>query len=244
MDLTIMKDKKTMTSLEVVEQINIFRRLEGNKNPILHKNLLTIIRDEFEEEIAELKIKQTAFYRAGAMGSRIKTPMFELTLPQAKQILVRESKVVRKAVIKYIEELENKNKVPMNFEEAMLMAIRVHKEKELMLIENHKKDAVINDIVTVKDRYKATELVVELGYKSAVAMNKDLNSKGIIRKVNGCWLPTAKYSKQGLMDAKKVEFYNGQTGEFEYKFRSNGDYIFDYAWTPKGRKFLLELKND
>ena len=37
-------------------------------------------------------------------------PMFELTTAQAKQVLVRESKFVRKAVIHYIEELENRLK--------------------------------------------------------------------------------------------------------------------------------------
>lgn len=41
--------KDTITSLELLEQINIFRREEGNKSELLHKNLLAIIRDEFEE---------------------------------------------------------------------------------------------------------------------------------------------------------------------------------------------------
>ena len=48
----------TMTSLEIVEQVNIFRQEEdvSKYKPLLHKNLLTIIRDEFSEEINELNI--------------------------------------------------------------------------------------------------------------------------------------------------------------------------------------------
>ena len=43
--------KQTITSLELVEQINLFRREEGKEKDLLHKNLLAVIRDEFEDEI-------------------------------------------------------------------------------------------------------------------------------------------------------------------------------------------------
>lgn len=50
-------------------------------------------------------------------------PMYILTLNQAKQVLMRESKFVRKAMIKYIEELENKlkNNTPTTTEEQKLV---------------------------------------------------------------------------------------------------------------------------
>lgn len=96
--------KDTITSLELLEQINIFRREEGNKSELLHKNLLAIIRDEFEDEINELKIKPVD-YKDKKGESR---PMYILTLNQAKQVLMRESKYVRKAVILYIEKLEKR----------------------------------------------------------------------------------------------------------------------------------------
>ena len=44
-----------ITSLELLEQINIFRKQE-NKKEQSHSDLLKIIRDEFEDEIAEGKI--------------------------------------------------------------------------------------------------------------------------------------------------------------------------------------------
>lgn len=102
----IADSKETISSLELVKQINIFRQQEGKENELLHKNLMAIIRDEFEEEINELKIQPVEY--KDKKGE--KRPMYNLTYNQAKQILVRESKFVRKAVIQYIEKLENEIK--------------------------------------------------------------------------------------------------------------------------------------
>ncbi len=93
-----------ITSLEVLEQINFFREQERGKNPLRHDTLLNVIRDEFEEEISLQKLLESSY-----ISERGKTyPMFELTLEQAKQVLVRESKFVRRAVIAYIAKLESK----------------------------------------------------------------------------------------------------------------------------------------
>lgn len=82
-----------------------------------HKTLLQIIRDEFSEEINEQKILPDT-YKDSKNEDR---PMFILTFSQAKQVLVRESKAVRKAVVKYLEELENKLRynLPQNYTEAL-----------------------------------------------------------------------------------------------------------------------------
>lgn len=103
-----LKVKNEMTSLELVEQINFFRKKEGKKTKLEHFNLLNVIRDEFEEEINALKI-QAVEYRDKKGEKR---PMFILTLSQAKQVLVRESKYVRRAIIQYIEKLEQALKKP------------------------------------------------------------------------------------------------------------------------------------
>lgn len=95
--------QKRITSLELVEQINIFRKEDGKPN-LGHNDLLKVIRDEFDEEIGVGQISHT-LYSHPQNGQEY--PMFELTTSQAKQVLVRESKVVRKAVIAYIEKLEN-----------------------------------------------------------------------------------------------------------------------------------------
>ena len=92
-----------ITSLELLEQINIFRKQE-NKKEQSHSDLLKIIRDEFEDEIAEGKISLGS-YKDKNNQSR---PLYIMNLSQARQLLVRESKFVRKAVIKWIDGLEKK----------------------------------------------------------------------------------------------------------------------------------------
>ena len=100
-------NKNTITSLELLEQINFFRKEEGNRAELQHSDLLKVIRDEFSEEIGLGKISESYYLNS----QNKKQPMFELATAQAKQVLVRESKFVRKRVIHYIEELENKLKV-------------------------------------------------------------------------------------------------------------------------------------
>lgn len=95
-------NKDRITSLELLNQINIFRKQEGNRAELQHYDLLKIIRDEFEEEINEGKISVVDYKdKKGELR-----PMYILTYNQAKQILVRESKFVRRAVIHYVERLE------------------------------------------------------------------------------------------------------------------------------------------
>ncbi|MCL2400500.1 MAG: Rha family transcriptional regulator [Defluviitaleaceae bacterium] len=103
-ELVVLKNgKMIVTSIELVEQINIFRGQIENKPKLSHYDLLKIIRDEFEEEINEGKISCVTY--KDKKGE--KRPMYHLTTSQAKQILARESKTVRKALIIYIEKLED-----------------------------------------------------------------------------------------------------------------------------------------
>lgn len=100
--------KETISSLDLVKQINIFRKEEGNRKELLHKSLLAIIREEFEEEIQEKKILPLLYKAKIGNGAEKEYPYYELTLDQAKQILMRELKFVRKAMIKYINALKTR----------------------------------------------------------------------------------------------------------------------------------------
>lgn len=117
--MTELKLKNQITSLELLDQVNLFRKEEYKeklKNGALtkaeakrgkfvkldHKDLLKVVRDEFSEEINEQKISLVEY--KDKKGE--KRPMFILTLNQAKQVLLRESKYVRRAIITYIEVLE------------------------------------------------------------------------------------------------------------------------------------------
>lgn len=107
--------KKTITSLELVEQINLFRKEEGKDVELQHKTMLAIIRDEFEEEIGQQKILPTSYKDQWNREQ----PMFELTIAQGKQVLLRESKFVRRHVVAWLESLEQTIK-PMTAGEILM----------------------------------------------------------------------------------------------------------------------------
>lgn len=140
--MTVLSDN--MTSLELLKQINHFRQLE-NKNELRHDTLLNIIRDEFDEEIGVQKILETPYIHP---QNNQKYTMFNLTISQAKQVLVRESKQVRRAVIKYLESLEQQlqqrsepQKQPQTLEITTKAII-----KHLINLDDRERTEVVNNI--------------------------------------------------------------------------------------------------
>ena len=112
----------------------------GKAVKLKHKSFLNVIRDEFENEITGQNILlsedlESSNEKTGVQNiletsqqkllpitnvkiyvskykdkSGKENEMFVLALNQAKQVLMRESKFVRKAVIEYIDYLENQNR--------------------------------------------------------------------------------------------------------------------------------------
>lgn len=128
--------KESINSKELLKQINIFREMEykekeasntlteaqkkrGHYIELQHKTLLNIIRNEFNIQVneqnilpVENKIIPTSVdglfettYRDEKGELR---PMFILTIDQAKQVLLRESRIVRSKVIEYLNLLEKR----------------------------------------------------------------------------------------------------------------------------------------
>lgn len=160
--------KETMTILELVKEINLFREQEGNRSELKHSDLLKVIRDEFEDEINEGKISSVEYKDAkGEMR-----PMFELTLSQSKQVLVRESKFVRKAVIAYIEKLETalkvKFQVPTTFAEALRLAAvqqeKIEEQQKLIEVQTPKAE-FYDEVIDSKDAIdmQAVAKVINMG---------------------------------------------------------------------------------
>ena len=117
-ELVIMNNgKMTVTSLELVEQINFFR-VQEEKPKTTHDSLLKIIRDEFENEISLGELNEREYKNTRNQ----KQPMYILTTLQAKQLLARESKFVRKALLLYIEKLEEliREKLSAHWQDARL----------------------------------------------------------------------------------------------------------------------------
>lgn len=139
--ITDINNKTEWTSVELVDVINHFRTLDGKKNKLLHKNLLALIQDEFSEEINGLNFQPVNFYTDKKGEQR---PMYKLSNSQAKQILVRESKAVRRAVIKLLEYLEQHN----NYN------LKVLNEREAYLYEQ---GLIINTVDKMADLIKKTK---------------------------------------------------------------------------------------
>jgi hypothetical protein cdivTM_25069 len=148
-----------ITSRDLLKKINELREKEyeekakagtlteseikrGKFIELRHDTLISIIKNEFSEEITGLKnylsenlgvqnILETSQQKLLPLNEKIgkgkisltsiieseyidqwnrKQLMYILGLPQAKQVLMRESKFVRKAVIEYINYLENQNR--------------------------------------------------------------------------------------------------------------------------------------
>ena len=102
----------------------------------------------------------------------------------------------------------------------LLQNLKAEKEKRKLAEERNQK------LIHNNKTYTATEIAKELGFKSATAMNKDLEEKKIQYKVNGTWVLCARYSELGYVDIKQTEL-------------ENGNIIYNRRWTGKGRDFLI-----
>lgn len=95
-------NKETVTSRELLEQINIFRKQEG-KNKLEHYDLKKIIRKELSKDFNAGKI--SCIKQKDSRGRE--QEIYILTFSQGKRVLLRESPTVRQAVIEYIDKLES-----------------------------------------------------------------------------------------------------------------------------------------
>ena len=198
-------NKQTITSLELLEQIHFFRKKEGKKTLLQHKTLLSIIRDEFDDEIHEQKILLMFRDVKIGNGATRKEPYYILTIPQGKQVLTRESKFVRRAVIHKLEELENEQPRLMNTNISKLflemsqayaeLENRIENlEKNNTLIEYNQSFITVSEFAKMKNFSEWEYIPRNLGGK-ATCISKKLN------------LPIRKIYKHNIKDGKTISRY-------------------------------------
>ena len=95
-------NKETVTSRELLEQINMFREQEG-KSKLENYDLKKIIRKELKKDFNAGKI--SCIKETDSRGRE--QDLYILTFSQGNRVLLRESPTVRQAVIEYIDKLEN-----------------------------------------------------------------------------------------------------------------------------------------
>lgn len=79
-----------------------------------------------------------------------------------------------------------------------------------------------------------TVVAFDLGM-SAIALNKLLKHRGIIRKVNGTWVLNAKYAGRGLAKTKTFPYTNSEGETITVKH---------LYWTEAGVEFIHKITND
>ena len=99
------------------------------------------------------------------------------------------------------------------------------KEERQSRIEAERKNAIL---MHTNKTYTATEIAKELGFKSAIALNKDLCKKKIQYKVNKTYVLYSKYAQMGLVSIKQ-------------QIMDNGREVYNRHFTQYGRDFLLKL---
>lgn len=119
--------EQKFSSVYLTEQINIFRKQEG-KSVLAHKSLLAKIEIEFSEEIGEQNILPSSYLDKSNRQSKC----YEFNYDDSVQLLMSESKTVRKAVIAEMKRLKAKE-LPAT-EESMLLHLFPNSDSNLVLL--------------------------------------------------------------------------------------------------------------
>jgi len=119
------KNEQT-SSVFLVEQINLFRKIENNQTELLHKSLLSKIEKEFEDEIAGQNILPS--YYIGKDGAKAKC--YNLDFEQSLQLLMSESKTVRKECVRVIKSKQK----PLSHLEVSLKLLQEQERQGIQLV--------------------------------------------------------------------------------------------------------------
>lgn len=233
-ELQILNNEMSMTSLEVVNLINKFRKEEGNEKVKQHKILLRDIRNELSVlEKAGINNEYNFVLVTYIDDKGEKRPCYKMNKAGIMQMLNKESALVRYKTQQYIEALENKileqNTPSYMISDPIKRAEQwIKEQKEKQLIEEQKKliEEKHDNLVHTSKTYTTTEIAKELGFSSATALNKDLELKKIQYKVNGTWVLNAKFSENDFINIKQSELEGGRV-------------IYNRRWTGKGRDWLV-----
>ena len=198
-DLTLL-NKDTITSLELVEQINFFRKQEGNKTELQHYDLLKIIRDEFDQEIHEGKISFMYQDIKIGNGATRKSPYYILAYNQAKQVLMRESKYVRKAVIKYIEYLEKQLQGAINYQEQDYIKELIERVNSL--------EKLMTNTVTASREMTIKQYIASRGISSNISINTMATKVSMRCKKKGIKVNKILEAQYKLVNAYPLEILN------------------------------------
>lgn len=127
------KEGIRVTSVELVDLINRFRKEEGNETEKQHNHLMRDIRNEIEV-LERAGIGQSNFGQSSYINSQGKMqPCYFMNKAGALQMLNKESAVVRYKTAQHIEKLEkqvNKRGLPTTYKQALVELLAQVEENE------------------------------------------------------------------------------------------------------------------
>ena len=209
----ITKSNQTMSSKEIAE---LTKHIKG-VSPKRHSNVMRDIKKQLEEQNIAVLIYESGYFDENNQ----ERPCYELDYEQTMILVSGYSIPIRASIIKRWQELEN-NLVPKTLPEA-LRAYANSLEK-LEQAENRTKRLIHN-----RRTYTTTEIAKELGFKSAIALNKVLHEKGIIYKSSKkTWVLYAEHADQMYAEIKQKEL-------------DNDIIVYSLQWTGKGRDWLIDM---
>ncbi|WP_294064581.1 antA/AntB antirepressor family protein [uncultured Fusobacterium sp.] len=167
--------------------------------------------------------------RLTAQGNETTYTDYLMKISMAKELSMLQRNEIGKQAREYFIKCEE----AWNSEDMVLArAFQIQNKKMIDYKEYIQKlENKVDRLVHSNKLYTATEIAKELGFKSATALNKELEARKIQYKMNGTWVLSARYSEAGYTSIKQNEL-------------ENGTIIYDRKWTGLGRDFLIDLFNN
>lgn len=227
------KEVQTIPSYEIADMMDrshakVLRMLEGDKThvgiiPTLNEAQLGVVNFFIKSTYKDAKGETRKCYECTKMGC----DMLANKMTGEKGILFTAKYVKRFNEMEKI--LLEQNTPSYMISDPIKRAEQwIREQKEKLLIEEQKKliEEKHDNLVHSPKTYTTTEIAKELGFSSATALNKDLESKKIQYKVNGTWVLNAKFSENDFINIKQSELEGGRI-------------IYNRRWTGKGRDWLV-----
>lgn len=228
-----MMELQTIPTYEIAEMMEkkhgrVLEMIEGRANLIGIKQILTQHNFVFSDYFIESTYKDNSgktnkCYECTKMGCE----MLANKLTGEKGILFTARYVKKFNAME--QQLKYSAMDSYMIEDPVARATRwIEEHKEKKLIEEQKKliEEKHDNLVHTSKTYTTTEIAKELGFKSATALNRDLESKKLQYKMNGTWVLAAKFSENGFVSIKQNELKDGRI-------------IYYRRWTGKGRDWLV-----
>jgi phage anti-repressor protein len=136
------------------------------------------------------------------LGNKPKIEYY-ISLDCAKMIAMMENNEIGDKIRKYFVEVEKKKSILPSAKELALMVVKAEEEKELLQIENKKKNEFISNVVHSENSYTATQVAKDFNI-SAKLFNKILVEANVLYYQNGTYALTSRYQSYNLTTIKET----------------------------------------